>query len=94
MFISSNFQAVLSFTCNIGEVTYYAPMLVFSQASFSNISLTSGRYYKHMTILNDDSGVVNKLGASLTDNARFVIYIHHMFIAQATETPFCRGQTF
>ncbi len=44
----------------------------------------------HMTIVNDDSGVVNKLGASLTDNARFVIYDHHMFIAQATERPLPR----
>ncbi len=43
-----------------------------------------------MTIVNDNSGVVNKPGASLTDDARFAIYDHHMFIAQATERPLPR----
>jgi len=47
--------------------------------------LISGLYYKPMTIINDDSRVVNKLEASLTDNARVVIYDRHMFIVQATE---------
>ncbi len=37
-----------------------------------------------MMITNDDSRVVNKLEASLTDDARVVIYDHHMFILQAT----------
>jgi hypothetical protein len=43
-----------------------------------------GVYYKPMTIVYDDSRVVNKLEASLTDNARVVIYNHQMFIVQAT----------
>jgi hypothetical protein len=42
-------------------------------------------YYKPMTIVNDCSRVVNKLEASLTADARVVIYNRHMFIAQATE---------
>ncbi len=42
-------------------------------------------YYKPMMIVNDDSRVINKLEASLTDNARVVIYACHMFIVQATE---------
>jgi hypothetical protein len=37
-----------------------------------------------VTIVNDDYRVVNKLEASLIDNARVVIYDRHMFIAQAT----------
>jgi hypothetical protein len=37
-----------------------------------------------MTIVNDNSRVVNKLEASLTGDARFVIYDRHMFIVQAT----------
>ncbi len=37
-----------------------------------------------MTIVNDDSRVINKLEASLTDDARVIIYDHHMFIIQAT----------
>jgi hypothetical protein len=44
----------------------------------------SGLYYKPLTILIDDSGVVNKLYVSLTDDARVIIYNHHMFIVQAT----------
>jgi hypothetical protein len=38
-----------------------------------------------MTIINDNSRVVNKFEASLTDDARVIIYDHHMFIVQATE---------
>ena len=38
-----------------------------------------------MMIVNDDSRVINKLEASLTDDARVIIYDHHMFIVQATE---------
>jgi hypothetical protein len=37
-----------------------------------------------MMIVIDDSRVVNKLEASLTDDARVVNYICHMFIVQAT----------
>ncbi len=37
-----------------------------------------------MTNINDDSRVVNKLEASLTDDARVIIYDRHMFIVQAT----------
>jgi hypothetical protein len=47
-------------------------------------SVSSGLYYKHMMIVNDNSMVVNKLETSLTDNARVVIYHRHMFIVQAT----------
>jgi hypothetical protein len=45
---------------------------------------SSGLYYKHITIINDDSRVINKLETSLTDNSRVVNYDHHVFIAQAT----------
>ncbi len=38
-----------------------------------------------MMIVNDDSRVVNKLETSLPDDARVIIYDHHMFIVQATE---------
>ncbi len=43
-----------------------------------------GLYYNPMMVANDDSRVVNQLKASLTDNARVVIYDCHMFIEQAT----------
>jgi hypothetical protein len=38
-----------------------------------------------MMIVNEDSRVINKLEASLTDDARVLIYDHHVFIVQATE---------
>jgi hypothetical protein len=43
-----------------------------------------GLYYKRFMIVNDNSSIVNKLGASITDAARVVIYDCHMFIVQAT----------
>ncbi len=36
-----------------------------------------------MAIVNDDSSVINKLEALLTDDARGVIYDRRMFIIQA-----------
>jgi hypothetical protein len=41
-------------------------------------------YYKPITIVNDDSSVVNKLEISLTDDAIAIIYDCHIFIVQAT----------
>jgi hypothetical protein len=37
-------------------------------------------------IINDDSRAVNKLEASLTYDARVIIYDRHLFIVQATES--------
>jgi hypothetical protein len=37
-----------------------------------------------MTIVNEDSRVVTKLGTSLTDDARVIIYDCHMFTVKAT----------
>jgi hypothetical protein len=50
---------------------------------FSNLS--SGLCFKPIMIVNDDSNVINKLETSVIDNARVVIYDHHMFIVQASE---------
>jgi hypothetical protein len=41
-------------------------------------------YHKPITIVNDDSSVVNKLETLLIDDARVVIYDCRMFITQAT----------
>jgi len=38
-----------------------------------------------MTIVNDNSRVVNKLEASLNDDARVIIYDRHMFLIQVTD---------
>jgi hypothetical protein len=53
--------------------------------SFNFTLKTSGLYYKPMMIVHDDSRVINKLEASLTDNARVIIYDCHMFIVQAKD---------
>jgi hypothetical protein len=46
--------------------------------------VNSGLYYKPLMFVNDDSRIINKLEASLTDNARVIIYDRHMFTVQAT----------
>jgi len=43
-----------------------------------------GLYYKPVTIINDDSSVINKLETLRIDNVRVIIYDRHMFIVQAT----------
>jgi hypothetical protein len=45
----------------------------------------SGLYYKHVMIINYASSGVNKLKASLNDDARVIIYDRHMFIVQAAD---------
>ncbi len=45
----------------------------------------SGQYYKHITIVNDDSSIDNKFEASLTDDSRVIFYYHHLFIVQDTD---------
>ncbi len=45
---------------------------------------TCGLYYKPITIVNDESSIINKLEASLTDDARVIIYDCHMFMVEAT----------
>ncbi len=44
----------------------------------------SGLYYKHMTIVNDDSSVVSGQSFKLIDDAGGVIYDRHSFIIRAT----------
>ncbi len=43
-----------------------------------------GLYYKHLTIVNYTSSIVNKPKVLLTDDARVVIYDCHVFIVQAS----------
>ncbi len=46
---------------------------------------TSGLYYKHVTIVNDDSSIISKWSFKLSDDPRVVIYDCHTFIIQATD---------
>jgi hypothetical protein len=47
-----------------------------------------------VTIVNYDSSGVNKLRASLKDDARVVFYDHHMLIVQATDVFYNENQKF
>ncbi len=51
-----------------------------SQLKF--VHATNALYYKHITIVNDDSSAINKFGATFTDEARVIIYDRQMFIVQ------------
>ncbi len=59
-------------------------LLINGNSANLNKTEISGLYYKHMMIINYASSIVNKLGASLTDDARVVFYDRHVFIVQAT----------
>jgi hypothetical protein len=45
---------------------------------------TCGLYYKYVTIVNDDSRVINKQSFKLIDDSGVIIYDCHRFIIQAT----------
>ncbi len=44
----------------------------------------SGLHYKHMRIVKDISSIVSEQSFLLINDARGIIYNHHMFIIQAT----------
>jgi hypothetical protein len=48
------------------------------------MDLFCGLYYKHITMVNDNSSIVNECQVSLTDDTRVVIYDRNVFIIQAT----------
>jgi hypothetical protein len=50
----------------------------------SSLTATSGRYYKHMTIVNVDSSIVSKLSSELNEDTRAVIYDRNVFIIHST----------
>ncbi len=58
---------------------------------YSYFSSFSGVYYKPKKIVNDDSRVISELEASLTDDARVIIYDYHMLTGgQCYKTFFVR----
>jgi hypothetical protein len=57
------------------------------------MSDSCGLYYQHITIIYENSSVVNKFEVSLTDDARVVFYDHHMFIVQATDYSISKTQS-
>ncbi len=78
-------QVFFKTTCYFSLVLNYSSTILHCEHNFNFKSNDiSGLYYKSMTIVNDDSGVINKLEDSLTVDSRVIIYDHHMFIVQAT----------
>ncbi len=69
-----------------GEIIFSFSYIILLLKIFISWTLkTSGLYYKHTTIVNYASSIVNKLEeALLTEDARVVIYDRHVFIVQAT----------
>ncbi len=68
----------------VGQIFEFVESIKTIHRSYS--WLTCGLYYKHTMIVKYTSSVVNKLEAFLTDDARVVIYDHHVFIVQAGNT--------
>jgi hypothetical protein len=67
-------------------------MQAFFQRPLTRESLLKGKdhyscglYYKHMTIVNDNSSVVSEQSFLLIDDASGVIYDRRMFIMQAND---------
>ncbi len=58
---------------------------ILNNLSPTNLTVTSGLYYKPITIVNDDSSVINKLETSLIDDAIGIIYDRHIFIVQKSK---------
>ncbi len=58
--------------------------MILSPLVFPVGAMLIGLYYKHVMLVNYASGGINKLKASLNENARVVIYDRHIFIVQAT----------
>ncbi len=67
-------------------LTTLDPSFTTLESSFTSVICLwySGLYYKHMTIVNDDSSVVRKWSHTLINDARIVIYDRNVFIIQAT----------
>ncbi len=59
----------------------------------TTFSSCSGLYYKYITIVNDESSVVNMWRVSLTDDTRVTVYDRNTFIIQAAGAAPVNSQT-
>jgi hypothetical protein len=85
-------QTIYNFHENLIQMPNYISKAIFQSGESGNRHryASSGLYNKPITIVNNDSSIVNKLEASLTDDAGVVIYDRHMFIVQATDCSKCQ----
>jgi hypothetical protein len=65
-----------------GQTMLLITNINYNCKKFHNIG-PCGLYYKHMTIVNDDSSIISKWSSNRIGNARVVIYNCNMFIIQA-----------
>jgi len=75
---------VLTFDDHLNKNDKFNKKLSFFIIFWSMLQ-SSGLYYKHVTIVNDNSSIVSKWSFKLIDDPRVIIYDHHRFIIQATD---------
>ncbi len=63
-------------------LNHFHPSLIFWGKACS-LPTNCCLYYKHITIINDNSSIVSKWGYKLIDYTRGIIYDHNIFIIQA-----------
>jgi len=84
----------MSFDDNILSFFGLATVLATLSKLWANLfSIFCSLYYKHMTIVDDNSSVIIKWSSKLIDSARGVIYDRHMFKVQATGHPENQAKT-
>ncbi len=74
---------IIQATCHTGCELSQGGLLM--QLMVLRLNVSCGLHYKQFTIINYDPSIINKFGASLTDDARVIIYNCHMLIVQATD---------
>ncbi len=72
------------YTTVVEHMTHEPKMESSNLTSDGGDTLLGGLYYKHVTIINDDSSFVSKWCLKLIDDPRVVIYDRHRFIIPVT----------
>ena len=75
---------VLPFQGSFTRLIFTILHCVFVVSTLAFAPGTCGLYYKHLTIVNDNSSIISKWSFKLLDDSRVVIYNLHMFIVQIT----------
>ncbi len=77
------FNIFLRFLCDLKE--YFSSNLINEYFELKDVlAKFCGLYYKHVTIVINDSSVISKWSFKLIDDPRVIIYDRHRFIIQAT----------
>ncbi len=82
LILSAVLSIIILSTSIFYVVIFFIILSTVVSLTIYNLKIISGLYYKHMTIVNDDSSAVSEQSFKLIDDARGVIYDHCMFIIQ------------